>query len=81
MLVRPAPASVKPQVAGISSIDSRRSGSPPREAVLPPSESTESRRHPPREERFVMQYGSKLHSYGRDKAPYPASYNREDLEL
>ena len=81
MLVRPAPASGKTSTAAVSSSDSQRSGSPPREAALPPSESTESRRLPPREERFLLQYGSKLHSYGRDKAPYPASYNREDLEL
>ncbi|KAI0936751.1 hypothetical protein AcV5_004813 [Taiwanofungus camphoratus] len=34
-----------------------------------------------RENKFVRQYGSRLHAYGRDKAPYPLSFNREDLEL
>ncbi|KZT75057.1 hypothetical protein DAEQUDRAFT_19481 [Daedalea quercina L-15889] len=81
MVVRPAPASAKSPASTLSSSDSRRSGSPVREPALPPSESTESRRLPPREERFLLQYGSKLHSYSRDKAPYPMSYNREDLEL
>ncbi|EPT01481.1 hypothetical protein FOMPIDRAFT_56317 [Fomitopsis schrenkii] len=80
MLVRPAPAPVRNPSAALSSTDSRRSDSPPREAALPPSESMESRRLPPRD-RFVMRHGSKLHSYDRDKVPYPASYNREDLEL
>lgn len=34
-----------------------------------------------KENQFIMQHGSKLHAYGRDKAPYPLSYNREVLEL
>ncbi|TFY59843.1 hypothetical protein EVJ58_g5519 [Rhodofomes roseus] len=80
MLVRPTP-SVRPGPTSSQSSESRRSDSPPREPYLPPSAPAESRRHPPREERFLIQYGSKLHSYSRDKAPYPASYNREDLEL
>ncbi|KAI0785068.1 hypothetical protein C8Q75DRAFT_343810 [Abortiporus biennis] len=34
-----------------------------------------------KENQFIMQNDSKLHAYGRDKAPYPLSYNREVLEL
>ncbi|KAH9942928.1 hypothetical protein B0H21DRAFT_866139, partial [Amylocystis lapponica] len=34
-----------------------------------------------KENKFFFQHGSKLHSYGRDKAPYPLSYNREVMEL
>ncbi|KAH9937254.1 uncharacterized protein B0H18DRAFT_1113112 [Fomitopsis serialis] len=81
MLVRPTPSVLKHPAASPPSSEPRRSDSPYRESYLPPSDSNESRSHPPREERFLIQYGSKLHSYNRDKAPYPASYNREDLEL
>ncbi|KAH8099373.1 S-adenosyl-L-methionine-dependent methyltransferase [Cristinia sonorae] len=34
-----------------------------------------------KENQFIYSHGSKLHAYGRDKAPYPFSYNREVLEL
>lgn len=34
-----------------------------------------------KENQFVFSHGSKLHAYGRDKAPYPFSYNRDVLEL
>ena len=32
-------------------------------------------------DKWIIQYGTKLHSYARDKAPYPLSYNREVLEM
>ena len=34
-----------------------------------------------KQDKWIIQYGTKLHSYGRDKAPYPLSYNREVLEM
>lgn len=34
-----------------------------------------------REDKWIIQNDSKLHSYGRDKAPYPFSYDREVIEM
>ena len=34
-----------------------------------------------KENQFVDRYGSKLHAYDRDKAPYPCSFDRDVIEL
>lgn len=34
-----------------------------------------------KENQFFFRNGSKLHTYGRDKAPYPLSYDREVFDL
>ncbi|PCH33930.1 hypothetical protein WOLCODRAFT_160462 [Wolfiporia cocos MD-104 SS10] len=46
-----------------------------------PDERSPNGKPPAREDKWIVQYGSRLHSYGRDKAPYPISYNKQDLEL
>lgn len=48
-------------------------------AAAPPSPGR--KRSAKREDKWILQHGSKLHSYGRDKAPYPFSYNREVLDM
>ena len=45
----------------------------------PPS--PETKKHFKKEDKLILQHGSKLHSYGRDKAPYPFSFDPEVLEL
>lgn len=34
-----------------------------------------------KENQFFIRHGSKLHAYGRDKAPYPMSYDREVFDM
>ena len=48
-------------------------------AGAPPS--PDRKRSTKREDKWILQHSSKLHSYGRDKAPYPFSYNREVLDM
>ncbi|KAI0785450.1 hypothetical protein BC629DRAFT_519727 [Irpex lacteus] len=43
--------------------------------------SPETRKWNKQEEKLIVQYGSKLHAYGRDKAPYPFSFDTEVLQL
>lgn len=51
----------------------------PSYSTTPPS--PDRKKSTKREDKWILQYGSKLHSLGRDKAPYPLSYNREVLEM
>ena len=34
-----------------------------------------------KENQFIDRYGSKLHAYDRDKAPYPCSFDRDVMEV
>jgi hypothetical protein len=43
--------------------------------------SPETRKYYKKEDKLILQNGSKLHSYGRDKAPYPFSYDPDVLQL
>ncbi|KAI0094361.1 hypothetical protein BDY19DRAFT_912413 [Irpex rosettiformis] len=45
------------------------------------SYSPETRKYFKQEERVIFQHGSKLHAFGRDKAPYPFSFDPEVLQL
>ncbi|EKM61303.1 uncharacterized protein PHACADRAFT_84271 [Phanerochaete carnosa HHB-10118-sp] len=51
----------------------------PSYSTSPPS--PDRKRSTKREDKWIIQHGSKLHSLGRDKAPYPFSYNREVLDM
>lgn len=61
----------------ITSLPSRPSYSS--SSAGPPSPDT--RKSMKREDKWIIQNDSKLHSYGRDKAPYPFSYDREVIEM
>jgi hypothetical protein len=42
----------------------------------------DGKRHPRHKEgQFVYKYGKRHHSYDREKAPYPLSYDKEVLEM
>ncbi|GJE85787.1 S-adenosyl-L-methionine-dependent methyltransferase [Phanerochaete sordida] len=51
----------------------------PSYSTAPPS--PDRKRSTKREDKWIIQHGAKLHSYARDKAPYPFAYNRDVLDM